>query len=96
MNIARLIAYCREHGIEFCLGNGTVRVRGTVDIVEEVLPVLRAHKKEIIDHLSIEKIHSGILPEVYFRGEPVYTETQADVALAETRALLSRVMSKQA
>ncbi|NLC24520.1 hypothetical protein NB640_00810 [Oxalobacter vibrioformis] len=96
MNIARLIAYCREHGIEFCLGNGTVKVRGTADIIEEILPVLRAHKKEIIDHLSIEMIHAGCLPEVYYRGEPVYTEAQADLALVKTQALLNRVMSKSA
>lgn len=95
MNIARLIAYCREHGIEFCLGNGTVRVRGTANIVEEILPVLRANKKEIIDHLSLEMIRTGYQPEVYFRGEPVYTEAQADFALVKTQALLNRVMSKR-
>ncbi len=96
MNIARLISYCREHGIEFCLGNGTVRVRGTADIVEEMLPVLRARKAEIIEYLSIEMIYSGNLPEVYYRGEPVYSEADAEVALVETQALLSRVMSKRA
>lgn len=83
MHIARLIAYCREQGIEFCLGNGTVRVRGAAETIEEMLPVLRAHKKEIIAYLSTPPPCSAGFA------------TNAEAAFMETRALLNRLMSRQ-
>lgn len=83
MHIARLIACCREQGIEFCLGNGTVRVRGAADAVEEMLPVLRARKKEIIAYLSAQtSCQAGCTAD-------------AEAAFRETRALLNRLMSRQ-
>jgi len=86
MDIARLIAHCRSHGIEFSLGNGTVKIRGTARIVEEILPVLRAHKEEIITYLSIEMIHTYDIPN---------THHEAELALVETQALLNRVMARR-
>ncbi|MCM1513096.1 MAG: hypothetical protein NC112_08335 [Oxalobacter formigenes] len=83
MHIAKLIAYCREQGIEFCLKNGAVRVRGATDVVEELLPVLRARKKEIIAHLLAQ-------PPCIDNGS-----ADADAAFTETRALLNRLMSRR-
>lgn len=81
MHIARLIAHCREQGLAFCLKNGTVRVRGTADAIGEMLPVLRARKKEILAYLSTQ------LPDA------AGCNTDAKAAFRETRALLNRLMS---
>lgn len=83
MHIARLIAYCREQGIEFCLVNGAVRVRGAADAVEEMLPVLRARKKEISAYLSTSPPCEASCA------------ANAEAAFMETRALLNRLMLRQ-
>jgi hypothetical protein len=95
MDISRLITYCRRNGIEFALGNGTVRIRGTAGIVEELLPVLRERKSEIIDFLSLEVIQNCERHGLYHESHPFIPEAVVEIARTETQALLSRVMSQR-
>lgn len=96
MNIARLIAYCRDNGVEFYLSDDTVKVRGAAGIVEEILPVLRAHKTEIIEYLAIEKINICPTQGLPHESEPVFSETDAENAMIQTQNLLNRIMSRHA
>jgi len=96
MNITGLIAYCRRRGIEFRLGNGTIQIHGAAGLVEEMLPVLRTRKDEIITYLAIETRCARHIREIHDSAEPVLSEAQAEVALIETQALLNRVMSRRA
>lgn len=94
MNIARLIACCRERGIEFSLGEGTVKVRGMSEIVEDILPTLRDRKKEIVEYLSIEKLAAISRCSEYHDHKPV-SVADVEIALIQTKALLDRVMSQR-
>jgi hypothetical protein len=95
MDIARLITFCRESGIDFCLGSGTVKVRGIASVVEELLPLLREHKNEIIEYLSFETIQTCGKYALYHERNCFISKTMTEIARMETVALLERLMSQR-
>ena len=92
MNTDQLIAYCREQGIKFFLGNSSIRVHGTASAIEKVLPILQANKKEIFEYLStvtFDNFGNVTDDEHLFRSD-----CDAQKAFEETRFLLNRIMSR--
>lgn len=92
MNTDQLIAYCRQQGIKFFLGNSTIRVHGTCSAIEKILPILQANKKEIFEYLS--KMTFDDSNNFIYEDNLIHSEKDAKKALEETRSLFNRIMSR--